>query len=169
MAVGVGAAAATEGVVEGLKKSVGWQRPDHSGHDSFPSGPAALTSVAATMTQRNIDTLPISGTSQFALRSLAVGLSVRTHYARVAARKHYRSDVLISAARGHFIGEVADEAFLGVPVDRFVPTVSLSRHSGTVVLRRTLLTTSGRSGLPDMLRAGGAILRPARPRSAAGI
>ncbi|KEZ76062.1 phosphatase PAP2 family protein [Salinisphaera hydrothermalis] len=130
--VGIGAALTTEGVVEGLKKGVGRQRPDNSGNDSFPSGHASLTSVSATMTQRNIDTLPISGTSKFALRSLAVGLSVGTDYARVAGRKHYPSDVLVGAALGHFIGVVADEAFLGVPADRFVPVVSMSRHGGTV-------------------------------------
>lgn len=132
LAVGIGAAATTEGVVEGLKKGVDRQRPDDSGHDSFVSGHAALTGVSATMTQRNIDTLPISDSGQFALRSLAVGLNVGTDYARVAARKHYPSDVLVGAALGHFIGVVADEAFLGRSDDRFLPTVSLSRHGGTV-------------------------------------
>ncbi len=132
LAVGVGAALATEGVVAGLKKGVGRQRPDNSGNDSFPSGHAALTAVSATMTDRTIDTLPISGTSQFALKSLAVGLSVGTDYARVEARKHYPSDVLVGAAIGHFMGVFADEAFLGLSPDHFVPTVNLSRHGGTV-------------------------------------
>jgi membrane-associated phospholipid phosphatase len=130
LAVGAGAAIATEGVVEGLKQGVDRQRPDDSGHDSFPSTHAALATVSATMTERTIDTLPISDTSQFALKGLAVGLSVGTDYARVESRKHYPSDVLVGAAIGHFMGVFADEAFLGLSPDRFVPTVSMSRHGG---------------------------------------
>lgn len=132
LAVGAGAAIATEGVVAGLKSGVGRKRPDNSNNASFPSGHAALTSVSATMTMQNIDRLPISNTSQFALKSLAVGLSVTTDYARVAGRKHYPSDVLVGAAIGHFVGVFADEAFLGLSPDRFVPTVTMSRHGGTV-------------------------------------
>ena len=132
LAVGAGAAITTEGVVLGLKKGVGRQRPDGSGHDSFPSGHAAFTGLSATMTDQNIDTLPISNASQFALKGLAVGLGVGTDYARVAGQKHYPSDVLVGTAIGHFIGVFADEAFLGVSPDRFVPTVTMSRHGAAV-------------------------------------
>ncbi|MGN8160708.1 hypothetical protein ACS8Y6_04375 [Salinisphaera sp. RV14] len=50
----------------------------------------------------------------------------------MAGRKHYPSDVVVGAASGHFVGIFADEAFLGLSPDRFVPTVSMSRHGGTV-------------------------------------
>lgn len=132
LAVGAGAAIATEGVVVGLKTGINRQRPDDSGNDSFASGHAALIAVSATMTYGPIDTLPVSDTSRFALKTLAVGLNVGTDYARVEGRKHYPSDVLVGAAIGHFIGVVADEAFLEISPDRFVPTVNLSRHGGTV-------------------------------------
>jgi len=132
LAMGAGAAIATEGVVAGLKQGLGRKRPDDSGNDSFPSGHAALTTLSATMTTRTIDTLPLSDASQVTLKAAAIGLSVGTDYARVEAQKHYLSDVLVGAAIGHFMGAIVDKAFLGVQPDRFVPSVELSRHGGTL-------------------------------------
>ena len=62
------------------------------------------------------------------MKGLGAGLAVGTAYARVEAKEHFPSDVLVGAALGHFIGVFANEAFLGIDQPyQFSPNVDLSR------------------------------------------
>jgi membrane-associated phospholipid phosphatase len=126
--VGLGAELTTAGITEGLKTATGRQRPDKLGHSSFPSGHASTAAVSATLAADNIDTLQILASGRIALEGLGAGLAVGTAYARVEAKKHFPSDVLVGAALGHFIGVFANETFLGI--DRpyqFSPNVDVSK------------------------------------------
>ena len=104
------------------------KRANGIGHSSFPSGHASTAAVSATLAADNIDTLQILASGRIALEGLGAGLAVGTAYARVEAKKHFPSDVLVGAALGHFIGVFANEAFLGI--DRpyqFSPNVDVSK------------------------------------------
>jgi membrane-associated phospholipid phosphatase len=128
--VGLGAQLTAAYITEGLKTTTGRQRPDERDHSSFPSGHASTAAVSATLAADNIDTLQIPASGRIALKGLGAGLAVGTAYARVEAKKHFTSDVLVGAALGHFIGVFANEAFLGI--DRpyqFSPNVYVSRDS----------------------------------------
>jgi len=73
--------------------------------------------------------LNISQGSRIALKGLAAALTVGNACARVEARQHFPSDVLAGAALGHFIGGIADGAFLGIEEGyQVVPTVDVSQH-----------------------------------------
>lgn len=138
--IGVGLAAelTTAGITQGLKTATGRQRPNGIGHSSFPSGHASTAAVSATLATDNIDALDIPQSARIALKGLAAGLTVGTAYARVEAQKHFPSDVLAGAALGHFIGVLADKAFLNADQKyQLLPTVEVSRSG-------LLLSISGR-------------------------
>lgn len=137
LGVAVGALGVSEGVVQGLKHGIDRERPDGSDHDSFPSGHAAVASTADTMSRYNAETLPIGWPLRLTIQGAATTLDVATGYARVAAEKHYPSDVLAGAALGHFVGALASQAFLGDDGAAWAPQVSLSRHGGALAWSRT--------------------------------
>jgi membrane-associated phospholipid phosphatase len=126
--VALGAELMTAGITEGLKTATGRQRPNGMGHASFSSGHASTAAVSATLAADNIDILQIPASGRIALQGLGAGLVVGTAYARVEAKKHFPSDVLVGAALGHFIGVFANEAFLGIDQPyQFSPNVAVSR------------------------------------------
>jgi membrane-associated phospholipid phosphatase len=83
------------GITYGLKYSVGRERPDHSSHDSFPSGHAAQTFASATVLARHIGpraTWPALVVASFVAAS------------RVNQRRHFVSDVVFGAGLGVAVG-----------------------------------------------------------------
>jgi hypothetical protein len=128
LGIGLAAELTTAYITEGLRTATGRQRPNGIRHSSFPSGHTSTAAVSATLAADNIDTLQIPASGRIALKGLGAGLAVGTAYARVEAKEHFPSDVLVGAALGHFIGVFANEAFLGI--DRpyqFSPNVDISR------------------------------------------
>ncbi len=103
-AVGAGASALTTTSVEILKRNTGRERPDGSNDRSLPSGHAASATVFVTLASANASHLGLSPPIGVLVRA-GCGLSAAgAAWARVEARKHYPSDVLVGAAIGHLLG-----------------------------------------------------------------
>ena len=112
--VGLAAVALTEGTTDLLKYTTNRTRPDHSGHDSFPSGHASRTTVCNTLSSRNLQYLDMPEGARTGLKAGFLALSLTTGWARLESKKHYPSDVLAGMAIGHFFGAFIYDAFLGL-------------------------------------------------------
>ena len=88
-------------LVSALKYSMGRQRPDASDDYSFPSGHTATTFFAATMLHKEYG--GISPWISVAGYGIATGIGL----SRIAADKHWMSDVLTGAGIGIFSAEFA--------------------------------------------------------------
>ena len=117
LTVGVAAGLATAGSTSFLKTIANRARPNDSSthtHDSFPSGHASASSAFTNLARQNLESISLSpGERLFADIGL-VGISAGTGWARIEAKKHYPSDVLVGYALGHFLSSFINDAFLGL-------------------------------------------------------
>lgn len=92
---------------EGLKKVTRVERPDHSDHDSFPSGHATAAFAIATIESEYHP-------KEAALWYLGAGLIAQS---RVDLDRHHTTDILAGAAIGYFgaKAEVRSKGFLIQP------------------------------------------------------
>ena len=89
------ALAVSEGLVQGIKYSTQRERPDHSAHNSFPSGHASDTFAFATALERH---LGWKGAVPAYIISSYVAMS------RLPANRHWLSDVVFGASVGVIAG-----------------------------------------------------------------
>ena len=92
------------GITNATKYSVKRERPDGRAHNSYPSGHTATSFMCATMLHKEYgETLsPWIGAAGY-------GIAATTGIFRVAANRHWCSDVMCGAAIGIFSTEVAYE------------------------------------------------------------
>lgn len=90
----------SESMIEPLKLAVGRERPDHSNHQSFPSGHSAVTFAAATVIERHL------GWKRAALGYLIAGYVASS---RLHDNVHYVSDVAFGAAVGTIAGRTVTQ------------------------------------------------------------
>ena len=95
--------AATQVAVEVLKRLTSRERPDHSDHESFPSGHTAFAFAGATLLANAIEDDTDGRANHlgylFYLPALYVAID------RVEAGKHYPSDVGVGALIGIFVAD----------------------------------------------------------------
>lgn len=112
LAVGVGAISLNKAVTDGLKSSIGRDRPNGRDDRSMPSGHASNAGVSAALAVANLAYLPtpdwLRQSMKVGLYSMAAGASL----ARVEAGEHYLSDVLVGYSLGHFIAAFMQQAFV---------------------------------------------------------
>jgi hypothetical protein len=118
IAMGVGAWGLTAGATDLLKTQTGRTRPDMSDKSSFPSGHVSTTGSFTTLAGRNIRTLPLSPRNSTLARIGLAGMAAGTAWARIEAKRHYPSDVLVGYALGHFMSAFINDAFLGPDIRR---------------------------------------------------
>ncbi len=111
-------------MVEPLKFAVGRERPDHSNHQSFPSGHSAVTFAAATVIERHL------GWKRAALGYLIAGYVASS---RLHDNVHYVSDVAFGAAVGTIAGRTVTQH--GPTVWTFVPAQTQGGY-GFFITRR---------------------------------
>ncbi len=113
-AVSVGmATAALDGVVSyGVKDLVRRERPDGSNDRSMASGHASKAASRTTMARRNLAYMEMPAWTRHTLDISLHTVAVGTGLARVEARKHHLTDVLVGYALGNFIAAFMYEAFL---------------------------------------------------------
>jgi hypothetical protein len=130
LSVGGGAIISTDLATSCLKDVSNRTRPSGSNDRSFPSSLASSTAVYASLASQNLDSLPFDDGSRTALRFGLYSLTAATGWARVEAKAHYPSDVLVGAALGHLFGRFFNNAFLGLnkPND-FALDVEASRNA----------------------------------------
>ena len=87
-------------LVEPLKFATGRQRPDHSNHQSFPSGHAAVTFAGATVLERHIG---------WTKAALAYAVASYVAMSRLHDNVHYLSDVVFGAAVGTIAGRTVTQ------------------------------------------------------------
>ena len=109
--LGLEALAHTQIVVQGLKLATQRERPPEpkarrgfwTGGSSFPSGHAATTWAWATVVAKQYPEKKIVPITVY-------GLAMVVSAARLSARRHYASDILVGGAVGHLIGRYVQES-----------------------------------------------------------
>jgi len=134
IAVGGGARGLTLLTVDVLKDSFPRDRPNDSGDRSFPSQHAARMSVNATLTARNLRSMPIDPWLRTALNGGVLSLAAAGSWSRVEAGDHFPSDILVGAALGHFLGAFFYDAFLGLPLEEGALSIEPARDGVAVGL-----------------------------------
>ena len=115
-----------------LKDWVDRTRPD--GKDGgFPSAHASDAFSYATLSNRNLDVIPMSGKVRLPLKIGNFCLATGVAWARVEGKRHYPSDVLAGAALGHFISAFIHDAFIGLSEDDDVDLAILPHTEGAMV------------------------------------
>ena len=97
-----------------LKGVSGRPRPDGVNNRSFPSGHESGTAVFTTLARRNLESLSLSPGSRIFADIGIAGIAVGTGWARVEAKKHDPSDVLVGYSLGYFFSAFINDAFLGI-------------------------------------------------------
>ena len=119
------------GTTDLLKDWIDRTRPDGRG-GGFPSAHASDAFSYATLSNRNLDVIPMSKKIRLPLKIGNFCLATGVAWARVEGKRHYPSDVLAGAALGHFISAFIHDAFLGLPEDDVDLTV-LPHTEGAMV------------------------------------
>ena len=114
LAVGIAASGITSGSTSLIKGVSGRTRPNGGSNTSFPSGHASGTAVFTTLARRNLEWLSLSPGSRISAGIAIAGIAVGTGWARVEAKAHYPSDVLVGYSLGYFFSAFINDAFLGI-------------------------------------------------------
>lgn len=125
-AVGEAAIAATNEESALLKSAAARERPNGQDTQSMPSSHTSRSAVLTELAERNLQSLPISDTTQ---RVLDVGLDALTYgtaWARVESGFHYPSDTLVGMSLGNFSGAFFNDAFLGLQQTSSRPGLSIA-------------------------------------------
>ena len=125
MGVGTLAIVLNDGITDGLKSLTDRELPDESDSDSFPSKHTSGASVRATLAARNLDYINMNAHLRRGLQGTVYTAAGLTGWARIEAARHFPSDVLFGYALGHFIGAVANDAFI-TPAFQDKVTISVS-------------------------------------------
>jgi hypothetical protein len=124
---------ATFGATALLKEATNRARPDESDDKSFPSSHSSNAFANATLSNRNLNAIPLPKEARLPLQAGNIALATFTAWARVEAQKHYPSDVLAGAALSHFLTAFILDAFLGLPEDmRFGIVIIPLKRGGKV-------------------------------------
>ncbi len=103
-----------DGVSWGLQKAINRTRPD-GGSGSLPSLHASTAFSLSMLSNRNLESLPLSKEVRIPLQIGNVLLATSVAWARVEGGEHFPSDVLAGAALGNFFSGFIHDAFLGLP------------------------------------------------------
>ncbi len=125
------AAGVNDRITDVLKDAVGRERPDGQSDRSFPSRHASGASVSATLAAHNLEYFEISDTARSWLGASLYSVAGLTGWARVEGARHFPSDVLFGYALGHFLGVIANEAFIA-PVSNDALSVQISADRDNV-------------------------------------
>jgi hypothetical protein len=110
-----------ESLIEPLKFAVARERPDHSNHQSFPSGHSAATFAGATVLERHLG---------WKKSALAYVIAAYVASSRLHDNVHYLSDVVFGSACGVIAGRTVTQH--GAEYWTFVPTTT--PYGGVAIL-----------------------------------
>lgn len=105
----------TAGATTFLQRTTHRTRPEGGDTTSFPSGHASGSFGAATLSNRNLDSISMPREVRIPLQVGNLVLSTTGAWARVEGGNHFPSNVLAGAALGHFLTAFIHDAFLGLP------------------------------------------------------
>ncbi|MBP8305477.1 MAG: phosphatase PAP2 family protein [Phycisphaerae bacterium] len=114
VAVEYGAIAATGLATHGLKDWTDRERPNGQDHESLPSGHASSAFAHATLSNRNLSSIPMPKGWRRTCQITNLALAGTVAWARVEGKAHYPSDVLAGAALGHFLTAFLHDAFMNL-------------------------------------------------------
>lgn len=106
------ATATSSGVTEGLKYLTNRERPNNEDNLSFPSQHATQAFSLAFLSTRNIENFDLSKGQLIVWNIGVYALASGTGWARVEAKDHYPTDVLVGAAIGNFFTSLIYRAFV---------------------------------------------------------
>ena len=103
--------ALNDGITHGIKSATDRERPDRR-TNSFPSKHTSSATIAATLAARNIEQANLSATQKRAWQWTGYTIAGLTGWARVEAKRHFPTDVLVGFALGHFLGAFLNDVFI---------------------------------------------------------
>ena len=125
---------ATGGTTLLLRETIHRSAPDGAKNQS-PSGHASLGFGNLTLSNRNLDYIPMSDKVRIPIQAGNIAYATLLCWARVEARGHYPTDVLFGAALGHFLNAFIYDAFMNLPESKnFGISVTPQRGGGIVQL-----------------------------------
>ncbi len=117
-----------------LRETTHRSAPDGA-ENQFPSGHETLGFGNLTLSNRNLDYIPMSDTVRTPIQAGNIAYATLLCWARVEARGHHPTDVLVGAALGHFINAFVYDAFMGLPESKnFGISVTPERGGGIIKL-----------------------------------
>jgi hypothetical protein len=114
LAIGAAASGVTAATTQLAEMGYGRTRPNNKNDLSMPSGHASSTAVFSTLARRNFDTLSLSPGTRMLAGIGMLGMTAGEGWARVEAKGHYPSDVLVGYSLGYFLSALINDAFLGL-------------------------------------------------------
>ena len=112
LAVGAGTMILDGVFSQGIKDLSKRERPDGSNDQSMPSGHGSKAASRTNMAIRNLKYMNLEPWQRSVLTWGLHGVAAGTGLARVEARKHHLSDVMVGYAVGHFVSTFMYEAFM---------------------------------------------------------
>jgi membrane-associated phospholipid phosphatase len=112
--VGLACVGMSEGITRGIQEATHRHRPNKLDYLGFPSTHTSNTSTFNTLASRNINYVSIPPRAAVASQVILYLVTTSTAWARVEAKQHYPSDVLVGMALGNFLGSFMNDAFLGL-------------------------------------------------------
>ena len=125
-AVGEAAIAATDEESAFLKSAAARERPNGQDTQSMPSSHTSRSAVLTELAERNLQSLPMSDTTQHVLDFGLDALTYGTAWARVESGFHYPSDTLVGMSLGNLSGAFFNDAFLGLQPPASRPGFSMA-------------------------------------------
>jgi membrane-associated phospholipid phosphatase len=99
-----------------LKNLIRRRRPAERDRDSMPSGHAVSHFALASAFSHNLDAAPLFDEREglkLGMRTLVYSFATASSWARVEARRHHPSDVLLGAAVGNFLTRFVNNLYHG--------------------------------------------------------
>ena len=115
-----------------LRETIRRSAPDGA-PNQFPSGHASLGFGNLTLSNRNLDYIPMSDKVRLPIQAGNIAYAAVLCWARVEARGHYPTDVLVGAALGHFINAFIYDAFMGLPESKNFGISVMPERGGGIV------------------------------------
>lgn len=97
-----------------IRKFARRQRPNESDHRSFPSGHATSAGSQRAVASRNLQHIEMPPLFQKSLQLVTSTAAAGTLWARVEARAHYPTDVLVGYSVGSFISGIIYDTFMNL-------------------------------------------------------
>jgi membrane-associated phospholipid phosphatase len=113
-AVGLVAIGVTDEESLGLKNAAARERPNGQDTQSMPSSHTSRSAVLTELAERNVESLPLSPATRYAIDVGLNALTYGTAWARVESGFHFPSDTLVGMSLGNFNGAFFNDAFLGL-------------------------------------------------------
>lgn len=111
------ASSVSHSATNGLKTTFNRERPNKGDHKSMPSGHSSRAATYNLVIRRNLQQSRIHPFTNKLLLYTSGAITAATMWARVEAKMHYTSDILVGYSLGNFVGGTFFDALMNLDKD----------------------------------------------------